>query len=148
MFLESINIFFKCSFELFLNFHFKNFWLPWGWNLTRAVDPRARGQVVRYQANANAKFQFIFWNTTGGNFSFETYRQLILHFFTIHTPAHVKPSKLQKWVFHHYKTWERKLVSMYMFFEKVRLSKGKLETDDTKLPKKEKFRVISKDEYK
>ena len=38
--------------------------------------------------------------------------------------------------------------SFRMFFEKVRLSKEKLETDDTKLPKKEKLRVISKEKYK
>ena len=42
----------------------------------------------------------------------------------------------------------REEASFRMFFEKVRLSKGKLETDDTKLPKKEKFRVISKEKYK
>ena len=38
----------------------------------------------------------------------------------------------------------REEASFCMLFEKVSLSKGKLETDDTKLPKKEKFRVISK----
>ena len=37
--------------------------------------------------NANAKFQFLFWNKTR-SFSFEAYRQLILYF-TIHTHVHV-----------------------------------------------------------
>ena len=44
----------------------------------------------------------------------------------IHTPAHVilfiKPSKLQKYVFHHYKgmTGSKLIVSVAKFFEKVR----------------------------
>ena len=38
-------------------------------------------------SNANAKFQFIFWNTTG-SFSFEANRQPILYF-TIQTYVHV-----------------------------------------------------------
>ena len=87
VFLESINIFFKCSFELFLNFHFKNCWLPWGCNCNKNSRFKSSQSSCKV-SNANAKFQFIFKNTTG-NFSFETYRQLILHFFMIHTPAHV-----------------------------------------------------------
>ena len=79
-----------------LNFHFKNCWLPWECNFnknTRFMSSRSSCKV----SNANAKFQFIFWNTTG-NFSFEAYRQLVLHF-TIYThtcTCHIKPSKLQK----------------------------------------------------
>ena len=42
-------------------------------------------------SNANAKFQFLFWNTTG-NFSFEAW-QLILYF-TIHTHVHVIQSSV------------------------------------------------------
>ena len=42
----------------------------------------------------------------------------------------------------------REEASYHMFFEKLRLPKAKLETDDTKLPKKENFRVISKEKYK
>ena len=125
---------------MFLNFHFKNCWLPWECNFnknTRFMSSRSSCKV----SNANAKFQFIFWNTTG-NFSFEAYRQLVLHF-TIYThtcTCHIKPSKLQKWVFPHYKT-ETKLV-----FVCLRPSKGKLDTNDTKLSKKEKFCVIIRKE--
>ena len=85
--------------ELFLNFHFKNCWLPWECNFnknTRFMSSRSSCKV----SNANAKFQFIFWNTSG-NFSFEAYRQLILHF-TIYThtcTCHIKLSKLQKMCF-------------------------------------------------
>ena len=43
---------------------------------------------------------------------------------------------MQKCVFYHYKAWERKLV--FVFFEKLRASKRKLEIDDPKPPKKEK----------
>ena len=74
-------------------------------------------------SNANAKFQFLFWNATE-SFSFETYRKLILYF-TINT----KLSKLQKYVFHYDKAWERKPVSV-SFLKKVRASKQKLEIDD------------------
>ena len=83
-------------FELFLNFHFKNCWLPWECNFkknTRFTSLRSSCKVL----NANAKFQFIFWNTTG-NFSFVAYRQLVLHL-TIYThtcTCHIKSSKLQK----------------------------------------------------
>ena len=82
--------------ELFLNFHFKNCWLSWECNFkknTRFTSLRSSCKVL----NANVKFQFIFWNTTG-NFSFEAYRQLLLHL-TIYThtcTCHIKPSKLQK----------------------------------------------------
>ena len=141
MFSWKVFIYSSNTLELFLSFHFKNYWLSWECNFnknTRFMSSRSSCKV----SNANAKFQFIFWNTTG-NFSFEAYRQLVLHF-TIYThtcTCHIKPSKLQKWVFHHYKTWERKLVSVCF-----RPSKGKLDTDDTKLRKKEKFWVIMRKE--
>ena len=49
-----------------------------------------------------------------------------------------KLNKLQKYIFHHYKAWERKLASE-CFFEKVRASKWKLEVDDPKPPKERKI---------
>ena len=50
----------------------------------------------------------------------------------------IKPSKLQKHVFYHYKVWERKLVSV-CFFEKVKTPKRTLEIDDLELPSGRKF---------
>ena len=128
--------------ELFLNFHLKNCWLPWECNFnknSRFMSSRSSCKV----SNANVKFQFIFWNTNG-NFSFEAYRQLVLHFTNIYTHTcicHIKPSKLQKWVFCHYKTWVRMLISVCF-----RPSTGKLDTNDTKLHKKEKFWAIIRKE--
>ena len=50
----------------------------------------------------------------------------------------IKLSKLKKYVFHYYKAWKRKLVSV-CFSKKVRASKQKQEMDDQKPPTKGKF---------
>ena len=62
-------------------------------------------------SNPNAKFQFHFWNKTG-SFSFEAYQATYFLLYNTHTcTCHIiKLSKLQNYVFHHYKAWERKLV--------------------------------------
>ena len=97
-----------------------------GRNFNRRVDSRARGQVVaKYQMqmqNVNLYFNF------GIQLGILVLRHIqTTHLdFMIHTPAHVilfiKPSKLQKYVFYHYKGMigSKLIVSVAMFFEKVR----------------------------
>ena len=46
-------------------------------------------------------------------------------------------SKLQIYVFHYCKAWEK--ANFCKFFEKVKASKRKLKIDDPELPEKEKF---------
>ena len=73
------------------------------------VDSRAQSQVIDVQTQMQS-FNF-FFGIQLGVLVLRDNRQLILYF-TIHTHAcHIiKLSKLQKYVFHHYKEWERKLV--------------------------------------
>ena len=78
----------------------------WDDILEGKVDSEIRGQVIRVQTQKQS-FNFFFLNTTGS--CFDAYRQLIF-FSTIHTRHVIKVSKLQKYVFQHYKVWERKLV--------------------------------------
>ena len=108
--------------------------------LTRTLDSWAWGQVVRYQMQMRS-FN-LFFGIQLGILVLRHADNLYSTLWYIHTcTCHIKSSKLQKWVFHHYKTWERKLVSVCF-----RPSKGKLDTDDTKLRKKEKFWVIMRKE--
>ena len=110
VFLKSINIFFKCSW-IVLEFSFQKWLATLGSNFNK--NSRFKSSRSRFKVpNANTKFQFIFWNTTA-NFSFEAYKAAHPALYDRHTcTCHIKPSKLQKWIFHHYKTWERKLASV------------------------------------
>ena len=99
------------------------------------VDLRARSQVIDVQTQMQS-FNFFF----GLQLGVLVLRQAIYSLFCdtrACTCLIVKLSKLQKYSFHHYKAWERKLVFLW-FFEKFRASKQKLEIDYPKPPTKRK----------
>ena len=80
----------------------------WGDILEVKVDSKIRGQVINVQTQKESFFFFL--NITGGClFCFDAYRKLIF-FSTIYTCHVTKVDKLQKYVFQHYKVWERRLV--------------------------------------
>ena len=73
--------------------------------LTGTVDSRARGQVLRYQMQMQS-FNIFFGIKLG---------IIVLRQQTTHPPlydAHTCTCHIANMVFHHYKTWERKLVSV------------------------------------
>ena len=81
------------------------------------VDSEIRGQVIGVQTQMQSLIYFLEYNWE-------------FFYSTIHTHHVIKLSKLQKYVFQHYKVRKRKLI----------------EKDDHKLPKKEKFWVIMRKE--
>ena len=97
------------------------------------VDSRAPGQVICVQMQVQS-FNLYFEIQLG----ILVLRHTNNSSFTLgYTYVHViKLSKLQIYVFHHYKAWERKLV--FAHFLRKLVSKRKLEIDDPKLPKKRK----------
>ena len=86
------------------------------------VDSEIRGQVIRVQTQKQS-FNFFFWIQLG---------VVLMHTDNLSSSTRhvIKVSKLQKYIFQHYKIRERKLV-LYAF-----------EKDDLKLPKKRKFWFI------
>ena len=83
----------------------------WDAILTGRVDPRARGQVAVIKCKCKVSIYFL-------KFSWEFWRIQTTHppLYNTHTCTCyiIKASKLQKYVFHHYKAWERKKISVFL----------------------------------
>ena len=74
----------------------------WDDILEGKVDSEIRGQVIRVQTQKQS-FNFFFWIQLG---------VVLMHTDNLSSSTRhvIKVSKLQKYVFQHYKVWERKLV--------------------------------------
>ena len=103
------------------------------------VDSRARSHVIDVQTQMQS-FNFFYGIKLGVLVFRHTDNSSSTLRYT-HNVHVIKLSKLQKHVFYHYKTWERKLVSVW-FLKKLERQNKKLEIDDPRPPKKNSFESL------